>query len=126
MWGQKDISKYMISEYAKSPTDILLNGSRNPAISYYSNDFARIRYHLLVVLSNSNAHRTVVLMNFTITDYRNGLALFQSKQANADSDKVFIIANHKTAGSHMAATLAVSVAGAELLAGYMEWRERCG
>jgi len=79
----------MNCDYAKSAKDILLNAARNPTINYNSNDFARIRNHLLMVLSISNAHRTGVLMNFTITDYRNGLALFQSKQGDADSDSVY-------------------------------------
>lgn len=55
----KDVSNYMNCDYAKSAEDILHDAARNPAINYNSNDFSRIRNHLLVVLSIYNAQRTV-------------------------------------------------------------------
>jgi hypothetical protein len=59
------------------------------------------RNHLLALLSKTDAHGTGVLLNFTITDYKNGLALNQSGNAK---NLVFIIPDHKTAGTHGAAT----------------------
>jgi len=114
----KDIQNYLASNYATSARDLLSSASSS---KYNSYDFARARNHLLVLLSVSNAHRTGVLTNFTINDYHAGLAQFRSTNANS---LVFIIAEHKTAGAHGAATLAVSSEEAELLAGYMQIRQK--
>lgn len=115
----KDITNYLTSDYAKSARDLLLHAASMS--NYNSYDFARARNHLLVLLSISNAHRTGVLTNFTIKDYNTGLAYIRS--TNADS-LVFVIAEHKTAGTHGAATLAVSTDEAELLACYMIIRQK--
>lgn len=116
----KDIATYLLSDYAKSANHLLI--SAGSASGYSSYDFIRARNHLLVLLSVSNAHRTGVLTNFTINDYKTGLD--QLARTNAES-LVFMIAEHKTAGTHGAATLAVSSEEGKLLAGYMAIRQKC-
>jgi hypothetical protein len=77
-----DIRNYLASEYAQSAEDLLLRTSTNQVCDYNTYDFGRCRNHLLVLLSVANAHRTGVLMNFTVTDYNNGHAQFRSNNAD--------------------------------------------
>ena len=99
--------------------ELLFRAATDHLSDFSAYNFRRCRNHLLVLLSVANAQRTGVLMKFKVADHNNGLAQVWS----SDDNLVFVIADHKTNGTHGAATQGVSNAEAELLAGYMVMRQ---
>ena len=112
-----DIHKYRQSQYAIVSTQILQNRRQEVASAPSVADFLRCRNHLLVLLSISNAHRSGVLSNFTISDYEQGLRA----PCKADG-RCFKILEHKTATTHGTANIAVDDEEAGLLASYISMR----
>ena len=111
-----DVQAYLGCEYAKNAEKLILSETVPDQVSSY--DFTRIRNHLLTLLCIGNAHRTGVLIHFSIKDYEDGMKL-----SSADADSiVFTIAAHKTASTHGAATVAMNKTEAQLLQGYMRFR----
>ena len=80
-------------------------------------DFTRCQNHILVLLCVGNAHRTGVLTHFSVADYEAGI-----KAASESEHVVFTVAEHKTASTHGAATVAVNRKEVSLLTGYMKLR----
>ena len=70
-------------------------------------------------MSIYDAHRTGVLAHFSVQDYKDGL----KQPPDDEGNLVFTVAEHKTTGTHGAATLAVNDHEAALLAGYMAFRQ---
>jgi hypothetical protein len=111
-----DISNYHQSDYATYAIRLLraaIECGFQWTPSMY--DFTRARNHMLVILSVSNAHRSGVLINFSLKDYENGLKAFSE-------NTVFSVCEHKTVSTQGAATIAVSADEAKLLTGYMVMR----
>lgn len=113
-----DIDNYRKSEYAAIAGKLMLSMLMNPNSVPSVSDFHRCRNHLLALFSVSNAHRTGVLCNFSVSDYEQGL----KAQKVPATDIAFTVVEHKTATSHGEAVLAVNPEEAKLLAGYMIMR----
>lgn len=112
-----DLITYKTCEYAILANQCLLSFESAQPVTPY--DFNRARNHLLTILSTSTAHRAGVLANFKVLDYSEGL-----KESAKDglSSMVFTVAEHKTAGSHGAATFAVDEEELRLMKGYFSMR----
>ena len=109
------IQNYLCSDYAKHAERMLLSGQILESVSNY--DFTRCRNHILVLLCVGNAHRTGVLTHFSVADYEAGI-----KAASESEHVVFTVAEHKTASTHGAATVAVNRKEVSLLTVYMKLR----
>lgn len=116
-----DLSAYKVSEFAVYANSLLMNADKSVADKVSNYDFTRGRNHVIALLCISNAQRTGVLSNFSITDYREGI-----KEANLKKSDfvVFTVAGHKTTSSHGAAVFAANEGEARLLKGYMDLRQQ--
>ena len=110
-----DISRYLKSDYAVYAVQLLNKAVGLVSWTPSTYDFTRARNHMLVILAVGNAHRTGVLINFSLSDY-------STRKESDDGSVVFSVCHHKTATVHGAATLAISADEAKLLAGYMKIR----
>jgi len=70
---------------------------------------------ILIILPVSNAYRTRVLINFSVSDYH-------SRASMSDGSVIYSVSEHKTASTHGAASIVASADEANLLAAYMQIR----
>jgi len=110
-----DINNYMTSDYASYASHLLQSTQSVEHWTPTLYDFTRARNHLLVLLSVGNAHRTGVLINFSMTDYQSGLQM-------PDGSVVYSVSQHKTASTHGAATIAVNADESVMLKNYVKMR----
>jgi len=110
-----DINNYLTSEYASYASHLLHSKQSVEHWTPTLYDFTRARNHLLVLLCVGNAHRTGVLINFSLSDYHSGLEM-------SDGSFVYSVSQHKTASTHGAATIAVNAEEAVLLENYVKMR----
>jgi len=110
-----DINKYLTSEYATYAKHLLHNVACLQGWTPTMCDFTRARNHMLVLLSVGNAHRSGVLINFSLTDYQSGTEM-------SDGTVVYSVAEHKTCSTHGAASIVVSADEAALLESYVRIR----
>jgi len=103
------IQNYLRTDYAKHAERMLLSDQIMESVYNY---FTRCRNHILILLCVGNAHTTGVLAHFSAADCEAGI-----KSSDLED-----VAEHKTASTHGAATVAVKRKEVNLLSGYMKLR----
>jgi hypothetical protein len=109
---------YRTSDYALSAMRILKDALRRPDAVPSNADYLQCRNHMLALISFSNAHRTGVLLQFSLNDYDTGVKASRS----ANGDIAFTVVEHKTTTTHGEAILAVNAEEAAYLAGFIVLR----
>lgn len=110
-----DILKYVNSPHAAEMNELLITNERLPNYRPSKRIYTATTNHTITILSIGNAHRSGIMLNFTLESYG-------TKHARL-AHTVFTIEEHKTVGPHGAASLVLDAEEARLLEGYMIWRK---